>query len=179
MVNVLTLNLHSWLNVEFRLTNVTIRIQPLCDVEAMLRGDWEASFFFVFVFWVFCFLFIYLGFFVPVDNFSLIWRRHHYRWRSANVDVYSVFMAIEQWGFFSVPHLMWHGPTLYSCHFRGPVALTPVAERLAVELSLPVLTSKVCRRWDSNIQPSACETNALFAGAVLYDTIFHVPPSEG
>ena len=93
--------------------------------------------------WVF--LFIYLGFFVPVENFSLIWRRHHYRWRAANVDVYSVFMAIEQWGFFSMPHLMWHGPTLYSCHLRGPMTLTSVAERLAVELSLPVFRTQICR----------------------------------
>ena len=171
-----TLNLHSWLNVERWPTlqlelNHYATLRQCCVATGKLVS-------FLFFFWGGG-VFIYLGFFVPVENFSLIWRRHHYRWRSANVDVYSVFMAIEQWGFFSVPHLRWHGPTLYSCHFRGPVTLTPVAERLAVELSLPVLTSKVCRRWDSNIQPSACETNALFAGAVLYDTIFHVPPSEG
>ena len=32
-----------------------------------------------------------------------------------------------------------YGPTVYNGHLRGPVTLTPVAERLAVELSLPVL----------------------------------------
>ena len=50
-------------------------------------------------------------------------------------------MAIEQWGFFNMPHLLWHWPTLYNGHLRGPVTLTPFAERLAVELSLPVFTT--------------------------------------
>ena len=37
----------------------------------------------------------------------------------------------------AVPHLLW--AYIYSSHFRGPVTLTPNAEHLAVELSLPVL----------------------------------------
>ena len=67
-------------------------------------------------------------------------------------------MAIQQWWFFSVPHLLWHGASVY---LRGPVTLTPIAERLAVEQSLPIFTTKVCRGWDSNTQPSAFEANAL------------------
>ena len=51
----------------------------------------------------------FLSVFVPLENFSLMWRRHHYRWRAAHFDLYSALMAIEQWGFFSVPHLLWHG----------------------------------------------------------------------
>ena len=39
-----------------------------------------------------------------------------------------------------MPHLLWHGTSFYNGHLRGPVTLTPVAELLAVELSLPVLT---------------------------------------
>ena len=39
-----------------------------------------------------------------------------------------------------MPHLLRHGLTVYNGHLRGPVTLTPVAERLAVELSLPVAT---------------------------------------
>ena len=35
------------------------------------------------------------------------------------------------------------------------VTLTPVAERLAMELSLPGYTTLVCRSWVSNNQPSA------------------------
>ena len=38
---------------------------------------------------------------------------------------------------------------------------TPVADYLAVELSLPVLMTLVCRGLDFNIQPSAHEANAL------------------
>ena len=44
---------------------------------------------------------------------------------------------------------------------RGPMTLTPIAERLAVELSLLVFTTWVCCGWDSNTQPFACKGNAL------------------
>ena len=73
----------------------------------------------------FC-LFVCLGFFVPLENFSLIWRRHHYRWRVANFGLRWALMAIEQWGFFSVAHLLWHGASVYKCHLRGRVTLTPI-----------------------------------------------------
>ena len=86
-----------------------------------------------------------LGFFIPLENFSLIWRRYHYRWRAANFDVCLELMNIEQWGFFSVPHLLWHGASNYNGHLRGPVTLIPFAERLAVELSLHVFTTCLSR----------------------------------
>ena len=35
--------------------------------------------------------------------------------------------------------------SVYNGHLRGPVTPTPIAERLAVKLSLPVLTTYVCR----------------------------------
>ena len=54
-------------------------------------------------------LFVCLVFFVPLENFSLIERRHHDRWRAANFDIRSALMVTEQWGFFSVPHLLWIG----------------------------------------------------------------------
>ena len=57
---------------------------------------------------VVCF-FVCLWFFVQSENFSLIWRRHNYWWKAANFDLCSALIAIEQWGFFSVPHLLWHG----------------------------------------------------------------------
>ena len=90
-------------------------------------------------------IFVFLEFFVPLENFSLIWRRHHCRRRAANFDLCSALMVIEQWGFFSVPHLLWHGASVNNGHLRGPVTLTPIAERLAVELSLPVLTTGLSR----------------------------------
>ena len=39
------------------------------------------------------------------------------------------------------------------------MTLIPFAERLAVELTL-LLTTYVCRGWDSNTQPSVCWANA-------------------
>ena len=68
------------------------------------------------------------GVYRPTRDFSLIWTRHHYRC--------SALMTIEQWRFCSVPHLLWHGASVYNGHLEGPVTFTLVAERLAVELSL-------------------------------------------
>ena len=39
-------------------------------------------------------------------------------------------------------HPLRHGPNLYNGHLQGLVTLTHVAERLAVELSLPVFTTR-------------------------------------
>ena len=41
------------------------------------------------------------------------------------------------------------------------VTHTPFPERLALEMSLPVFTTLVCRGWDSNTQPSTCKSNVL------------------
>ena len=71
----------------------------------------------------------------PTPEFSI----HRCQLKTANFDLCSALMAIEQWGFFSVPHLLWHQVFFYNGHLRGPVTLTPIAERMAVELSLPVL----------------------------------------
>ena len=46
-----------------------------------------------FVFNVVC-----LFFFVPLENFLLIWRRHHCRWRAANFDLCSALMAMIREG---------------------------------------------------------------------------------
>ena len=35
-------------------------------------------------------------------------------------DLYSTFMAIEQWGFISMPHLLWHGSSVKNDHLRKP-----------------------------------------------------------
>ena len=114
---------------------------------------------FMYVSW---FFYCVWGVFVPLENFSLISRRHHCRWRVANFDLCSVLMAIKKWGFFNLPHLLWHGASFYNGHLRGPVILTPNAERLEV---LPVFTIYVCRGWDSNTRPSALAPCATAAGA--------------
>ena len=102
--------------------------------------------------------FVCLFVWVQIKNFSLIWRRHHYRCRRY-FDLYSALMAIEHWawGFFGVSHL-WQVASIFNGRLRGPVTLAPVAERLAVELSPSLL--RLCYV-DLNTKPSACETNAL------------------
>ena len=88
-----------------------------------------------------CF-FVSLVFFVPRENFLLVWRSHHCRRRAANVDLCVTLITVEQWEFFSVSHLMWQGASVYDgLRSWGLVTLTPNAERLEVELSLPVLTT--------------------------------------
>ena len=79
-----------------------------------------------------------LGFFVPLRNFSLIWRLHHYRWRAVKFVLCSALMAIEQWGFFLAYHTYCHRASDYNGYLRRPVTLTRIVELLAVELSLPV-----------------------------------------
>ena len=95
--------------------------------------------------WVHAFLivclFVCLGFIVILENFSLIRRRHHDRWRAANFDQCSALIAIEKWRFFSVKHLLWHGASVSNGHLQGLVTLTAIAERLAVKVSLPLLTT--------------------------------------
>ena len=46
-------------------------------------------------------------------------------------------LSFEQWRFFSVSYLWWHGPSVCNGHLRGPVTLTPNAE----SLTLHVLTT--------------------------------------
>ena len=48
-------------------------------------------------------------FYAPFDNYLLIWKRLHNRWRAANFYLCSALMVIEQLRFLSVPHLLWHG----------------------------------------------------------------------
>ena len=112
-----------------------------------------------------CLFFVCLGFSSHLRFFLLMFRSHHYRWKAANFDICSVPNAIAQWGFLSVPQLLWHETSVYNGHLRGPITLTPNAKYWAVELSLPVFITKVCRGWDVNTQPSPCEANALTYGA--------------
>ena len=87
--------------------------------------------------WLIC-LFVWV--FRPAREF-FTHMKHHYQWRAANFDLRSALMTIKQWGFFCVPHLLWHGASVYNGHLRGPVTLTPIAGHLTVELSLPVFTT--------------------------------------
>ena len=55
------------------------------------------------------------------------------------------------------------------------MTLTPVAKRLTVERSLPVLTTQLCHSRpsrDSNTKPSACQANTLTESAVINKSVF-------
>ena len=67
-------------------------------------------------------LFVCFEFFVLLKNLSLKMRRrrHHYKWKAANFEQCSAPMASQQWGFFSVLHLLWHRTSVYDGPLRGP-----------------------------------------------------------
>ena len=85
----------------------------------------------------------------------------HYWWRAANFDLCLALMAIEQWGFFSVPHLLWHGATVYNGHLWGRVTHTPIDECLAVVLSTCFYDLGLTHSMDLNTLPSAFMAYAL------------------
>ena len=73
---------------------------------------------------------------------------------SGNVIIIANF-DLCSWPFYvSVPHLLWHGPTLkiFNGHLRGRA----YCRAFDSDLPLHVLTTMVYRGWDSNTQPSAC-----------------------
>ena len=71
-----------------------------------------------YIFWAYTvihsfWLFVCLRILDPFDIFSLIWRRFYYRLMGANFDLCSALMAIGQSWFFSVPHPLWQGTSVY------------------------------------------------------------------
>ena len=90
------------------------------------------------LYWVVC-----REFFTHMETSPLLWR-------TANFVLCSALMAIEQWRFFCVPHLLWHGASFNND--RGPLTPTPIAKRLAVELPLPVFTTVAAGIRTPNLQ---------------------------
>ena len=74
------------------------------------------------------YVWFFWGIILPIREFSTHMESHHYRWKAINLDICSVILAIEQWGFFSVPNLLWHGGIrLYI--FNGHLREEPAVER--------------------------------------------------
>ena len=71
-----------------------------------------------------CLFFLCLGFSSHLRFFLLMFRSHHYRWKAANFDICSVPNAIAQWGFLSVPQLLWHETSVYYGQLQGTVTHT-------------------------------------------------------
>ena len=76
--------------------------------------------------------------FRALENISLIWRRHHCHRRAAAIFyLCSALMAIEQWGFLSLPHLLWHGTSVFMVSSEGIGTVTTCFNNL--DLSRPRL----------------------------------------
>ena len=105
-------------------------------------------------------LFVCLWFFVPLENFSLIWSRHHNLSRAPNFYIYSALMAIEQWGFPNMWHLLY--VTVYNGHLRGPVTLMPTWCRVYGSGAVTTCFND-WSLFKSGIEPRspACEAKAL------------------
>ena len=98
-----------------------------------------------------------LGFFVPLENFPFIWRHHHIT--IAGEGLQMLTYARHLCPLTSEGSLAWTSEGSLACHTYSDIGhpfimITPIAERLAVELSPPVFSTYVCL-WDSNTQPSA------------------------
>ena len=85
--------------------------------------------------------FVCLEVFVPLEKFSLKWRRHYYYWRAYRFS--SILGTYRAMRVLSLDTLTWHDVS---------VSYTSVTESFGVELSLLVLTTYmyVCCGWDSN-----------------------------
>jgi hypothetical protein len=60
----------------------------------------------------------HLLFYVSLENLSFIWRRHHCRWRAPKFR--PMLSAFWQGGIFIVPHLLWHGTSIFPVLSEGP-----------------------------------------------------------
>ena len=110
-----------------------------------------------------------LGFSSHSRIFHLIWRRHHNWQRAVNFDLCSAFfIGIEQWGFFGVPYLLWQGASVYNGHLLESVTLTPIVERLAVELSLPVFKTVAAGIRTPNLPLATALTHCATAVVPVY-----------
>ena len=103
-------------------------------------------------------LFVVFG---PTAEFFTYMTSLYNRWKAAILTYARHSWLIEQWGFLSVQHLLWHGASVNNGHLRGPVTLTPIVERLAVKQSLPVLwLSSVAAGIQTPHLPLACGANS-------------------
>ena len=55
---------------------------------------------------------------VPLENFSLIWRRHHYRWNCCKF--WPILSTYGHWAV-RVLNVLWHRTSVYNGHLRRPV----------------------------------------------------------
>ena len=129
-----------------------------------------------------CFLCVFLVFFFGLFVWGFTSRLrifHSYRDTTSAGEglqifnlIFSALVAIEQWGFLNVQHLLWHRASVHNYHLRGPVTFTPVAELLAVELSVSVFFYNLGLLRLRFEHPTACKANTLTDCATAILCIF-------
>ena len=100
-------------------------------------------------------LFVCMGFFIPLENFLVIWRRTS-TLPVTGCEFCSEYMAIEQWGFFSVPYPLWHRASIYNDYHREPLTHTPILSSGDVDICFFPLTSVAAEIPTPNL-PFWCE----------------------
>ena len=91
-------------------------------------------------------------------------------------DLYLAFIAIQQWGLFNVPHLLWRGASVYKvfsedsdthtcCRaFSSGAVITCIND---IGLSRPIFENSIFRKWGNNLTDCA-------AAVVLWSLTFSV-----
>ena len=101
--------------------------------------------------------FVCLGIIITLENFSLIWTRHPYRWRVANWTYARHAWPLSSEG--STP--LWEGASFYNGHLQRPVTHTYCSALSSGNDTLLVFRIYVCRGWVSKTQPSFCGANSI------------------
>jgi hypothetical protein len=96
-------------------------------------------------------LIVYLWFYVPFKNFSLIWRRHHSRWRAAKFRLDA--------------HCRWAGMYLYRATpaMTQDLGFSSFIQRTEAVLQSPIITHEGMWRVYSNPDPHRLSLWSFFA----------------
>jgi hypothetical protein len=103
----------------------------------------------------------YFLFYVSLKNFSLVWRRRHYRWRAAKFRLLLGAQAFEQWGIFIVPHQLWCWPRFFRSHPKDHSNQSPLTNCMGMQ------------RTYSNPDPHGVKPETIYR-----EEIMHWPPTS-
>ena len=121
--------------------------------------------------WASCLFFCLMIFFVPLENFSIIWGRHHCYWRATKwrpiIDIHMkckmhvilvymyihVHIAIELW---RLPHRLWHVTPIFKV-----ISSTPLCKVFGGEGRYTHGHSSTSRYWLSSFRKKASATEIL------------------
>ena len=111
---------------------------------------------------MFC-LFVSFGFFVPLENFSLKWRRHNCRWKAANFDLCSSLIdhILNSNGSLEFHTYRDMGHPFIMAIFEDPWHSHLLPSVLKWSSHYLFFLIQVCLGLDSNTQPSAFEAHPL------------------